>query len=124
MGDDSLVSVDWSKDNWDKTTFPTTAVIKGVFLPGAKANMMPNVSFTKLLRDENASLTNEMVSYQQIETSAGVYQIYCDPMDGKRFNLFMLAVFASYPWKGWGRFTNKSGYFAYIQVRFTDDKKK
>lgn len=120
MGDDSLVPVKWSKYEWD---IPTNSVIKGVFLAGARANMVPDVHFRRFLRDKEGQrdgLSKEMVSYYQYESDNGVYQIYCDPMDGSRFNFFLLDAFAPYPWKGYKNTSRDRGYYNFVFVHFRD----
>ncbi len=118
MGDDSLVQVDWSRF---ESNIPTKSIIKGVFIAGARANMAPEVSFRRFLRNKDARLTKEMVSYCQYETDNGVYQIYCDPMDGSRFDFFMLDVFAPYPWKGHKSTSKDNDYLNYVMIHFRDE---
>lgn len=119
MGDDTLVPVNWGKTQYD---ISQDAVIKGVFLAGAKENMMPRVSFRKVLRGKDMELTPEMFSYQLIEASDqnGVYMIYSDLMDGKRFSCFILDVSAPYPWSGSDGYHPNMGYHNHVWVNFRE----
>lgn len=123
MGDNSLIPVRWKNSSVDYN-IPTNSVIKGVFLAGARVSMMPSVSFRRMLRPEKGKLSKEMISYEQYEGDGGVYQIYCDPMDGARFSSFFLDVYAPYPWSGYKIIESNGDYYAHVWVHFQDDDPK
>ncbi len=116
MGDDKKVLVDFSgldtKIQYDST-------VKGIFLSGARANMMPSVSLRRFLRCKTQKLSVEMVSHYLYEGDDGVYQMFCRPMEGSEFHFFLVDVYAPYPWRGHMN-KCKNGYYAFAQFDFAE----
>jgi hypothetical protein len=95
IGDINLLSVDWNKpQDWG---IGAKSIVKGFFLPGARANMLPEVRVNPLPREQEEPID---LSYVIQEDSSGVYLMLNKPLSLSCTECFMLYVSAPNPWKG------------------------
>jgi hypothetical protein len=121
MEDDSLIPIKWGQYD---SSLPSSAVIKGLFLAGAHANMMPKASFRLISRTAQEHLIKDMYHYRLVEDDQGVFQFYCTPLQGEDLSMVVLDVSAPYPWKGWGKHHGQAGYYKHICIHFDEKASK
>jgi len=120
MADDKQIPVNFRQFD---TEFPFDAVIKGIYLSGARADMMPEVSLRRFLRNKNRQITSQMISHYLYEDDGGVYQFFCRPMKGSEFSFFLVDVYAPYPWRGYKSKGKHDQYYGHVQFNFLDRPK-